>query len=491
MNTRVAKKATPIKPIIRVMEDEVRGAAQAAHADQLSFLHRFLESVLRQLQEQQEAQAKAQKESAAEAAELRKIVEKQGRIIEALHALSEERVRKPPTYSQVAQTGITQPNEAQKITLSSSQKESSTQQSVRHDERAVSIDAGRAKLGETDYKTIRDKLQHGIDKAGVTKGCKILFLRPGPGERIEAIFENKTQAERARKHTQWATGQLPGSRVQGEKWYPVKCDMVMKQEVLDKSVADNKTLRPTVCQNFSKDNAAEGLDFTATKVHWLSKADYKKKVGSLVIWLRNRSAAEYLIKTGTALFGGSGAHCSKWELREKELPCFNCNRYVHKQAECKSKPRCAYCTKEHSRHNCPKTELLCASCGTAGHCVMDWQCPHHPSHWKYIGKTKAEARQPSKAGTTRISEAIQARVQALGNGSIVTQSTMPRPQSAKTTTITKTLQKTTTQAANRTQQNASTSSRKNGPQAITQSQEGPHEREVEMTDAIDGITSHE
>lgn len=27
MNTRVAKKATPIKPIIRVMEDEVRGAA--------------------------------------------------------------------------------------------------------------------------------------------------------------------------------------------------------------------------------------------------------------------------------------------------------------------------------------------------------------------------------------------------------------------------------------------------------------------------------
>lgn len=73
MDTRIAKKATPIKLIIRVMEDEVRGAAQAAHADQLSLFHRLVESVLRQLQEQQEAQAKAQRESVAEAAELRKI----------------------------------------------------------------------------------------------------------------------------------------------------------------------------------------------------------------------------------------------------------------------------------------------------------------------------------------------------------------------------------------------------------------------------------
>lgn len=127
MNTRAAKKATPIKPIIKVLEGELREDAQAAHADRLSFLQRPVESVLRQLHEQQEAQAKAQKVSAAKAAEPRKIVEKQGRIIDALNALSKERVRKSPTYSQVAQTGITQPNEAQKKTLSSSPKASSTQ----------------------------------------------------------------------------------------------------------------------------------------------------------------------------------------------------------------------------------------------------------------------------------------------------------------------------------------------------------------------------
>lgn len=288
------------------------------------------------------------RESRNELQEMRKIVEKQNRTIEALHALSQENVRKLPTYSQIAQTGITQLREAQKITTSSSQKDSAAPQSARHDERAVSIDTGRAKLGETDYKDIKNKLQQGIDKAGVTKGLKIQFLRPGPGERIEVIFENKAQAEKARKHTQWATGQLQGARVQGEKWYPVKCDMVAKQAVLDRSVADSKTLQSTVCQNFSKDNIADGIDFTATKVHWLSKTDYKKKVGSLVIWLKSKFAADRLIDTGTALFGATGAHCSKWELREKELPCFNCNRYSHKQAECKSKIICALCSKEHS-----------------------------------------------------------------------------------------------------------------------------------------------
>ena len=47
----------------------------------------------------------------------------------------------------------------------------------------------------------------------------------------------------------------------------MKCDMVAKQVVLDRVVADDKTLSQTVYQNFSKDNQAEGIDFTATKVY--------------------------------------------------------------------------------------------------------------------------------------------------------------------------------------------------------------------------------
>ena len=49
---------------------------------------------------------------------------------------------------------------------------------------------------------MKEKLQNGLDKAKVTKGLKIEFLRPGPGERIEVVFKDKEQAEKARKHTQ-------------------------------------------------------------------------------------------------------------------------------------------------------------------------------------------------------------------------------------------------------------------------------------------------
>lgn len=409
MNTRVSKKAGPTKAFIRISEPERRMTSEAPQTDQLVALRGLVETLCKQVQDMRAKQESTEKAQHAKIDELQKVVESQNRTLAALHALSEESVRKP-TYSEVAQAGIVQPREAQKVTASCSPKESSMPQSVRYDERAVSIDTGRSKLGTTDFSVIKEKLQEGLDNSRVSKGLKIQFLRPGPGERIEVIFENKAQAEKARKHTYWATGQFSGTRVQGVKWYPVKCDMVAKQAVLDRSVADDKTLSQTVCQNFSKDNQAEGIDFTAAKVRWLSKTDYKKKVGSLVIWLKSKFAADHLLSTGTAIFGATGAYCSKWELREKELPCFNCNRYGHKQAECKSKTRCALCSKEHSRHNCPKDTLKCPSCGADGHSVMDWQCPHHPNNWKYVGKQRAMLSKGSnEPGSTRISQEIIAK----------------------------------------------------------------------------------
>jgi hypothetical protein len=47
-------------------------------------------------------------------------------------------------------------------------------------------------------------------------------------------------------------------------------------------------IEQTLCHEFSKENAAEGIDFIAMKVYWLSKIDVAKKVGSLVIWLKNK-----------------------------------------------------------------------------------------------------------------------------------------------------------------------------------------------------------
>jgi hypothetical protein len=168
----------------------------------------------------------------------------------------------------------------------------------------------------------------------------------------------------------------------------VKCDMIAKQAVLDSTAAEDKTLSQTFCQNFSKDNQAEGIDFIAPKAHWLSEEDYKKKVDSLVIWPKSKFAADYLLESGTAIFGVTGAYCSICNLLEKELPCFNCQKYGHKQAECTSAVKCTYCSKAQSRFVCPKTKLECPLCHASGHSSMDWQRPQHPNKWEYVGKQR-------------------------------------------------------------------------------------------------------
>jgi hypothetical protein len=87
------------------------------------------------------------------------------------------------------------------MTASPGQKERSPTDTVRKDERAVRIDTGRTKAEKTDFVVVKERLQSGLDKAKVTEGLKIEFLRPGPGERIEVVFKKAEKAEKARKYT--------------------------------------------------------------------------------------------------------------------------------------------------------------------------------------------------------------------------------------------------------------------------------------------------
>jgi hypothetical protein len=202
---------------------------------------------------------------------------------------------------------------------------------------------------------------------------------------------------------------MPGTRVKGEEWFPVKCDMVAEQAVMDSEVGDGKTLKKDVCQAFTKDNARDEHDFTVMKVHWLSRTDLTKKVGSLMIWLKSKVAAEHLLQSGTAIFGATGAYCSKWERRDDNLPCFNCNKYGHKQASCTAAPKCALCSGKHSRLNCPRpTELCCPACNKEGHSVFNWQCRLHPNHWKYTGMQKAAAARPTQRAEVQPPKPVRA-----------------------------------------------------------------------------------
>jgi hypothetical protein len=379
-------------------EVERKRKAEQSLADQVTALRQLVTQLVEgqkkqaaQFEEQEAKRAEEARKQADLLGNLARELQAQQRTIVALEAAIAQNAKRP-TYSEVAKNGQDgAPAANQAATASHRLQKNRPMDHARVDERAVSIDTGRSKGDKADLAAVKQKLQGGLDKAKVTEGLRIEFLRPGPGERIDVIFRDKVQAEKARKHTQWATGQFPGTRVKGEQWYPIKCDMVAKQAVMDVEANDGKTLRQTICQGFSKENVAEGIDFTAMKVHWLSKVDVSKKVGSLVIWLKDKLAADHLLRTGTAIFGATGAYCSKWERREDNLPCFNCNKYGHKQAACKAAPRCALCSGQHSRHNCPQpTKLKCPACSKVGHSIFDWQCQLHPSHWKYKGMQKVK-----------------------------------------------------------------------------------------------------
>ncbi|KAK5688023.1 hypothetical protein LTS10_000001 [Elasticomyces elasticus] len=120
---------------------------------------------------------------------------------------------------------------------------------------------------------------------------------------------------------------MPEARLKSEEWYPVKRDMVVKRVVLDEMAEGGRTLRREICTEFAQDNVEDNVDFTATKASWLSKIDPRKKTESLVIWLKSKLAANHLLCTGQALFGGGayGAFCSRYEPSTADKLCFNCN----------------------------------------------------------------------------------------------------------------------------------------------------------------------
>jgi len=261
------------------------------------------------------------------------------------------------------------------------------------DDRAVSIDLGRFKGSKNNYNVIRDGLRAGLKVNKVTEKLTIKSLRPVPGGRIDVVFADKDKTNQAKQHTRWLTSSLTGACVKGEQWYPVKFDSVVKQCVLDQDLNDGKTLNKDFAKNFKADNSCETAECTVMKATWLSKGDAKKKVGSMVVWPKNRVYEEYLLRTGTAMFGATDAFCSPFIVRDNSGPCYHCNRHEHKQASCTSQIRCAICSKGHRRDEWPnKDSPKCPACGDA-HTVFDWACKLHPQHYRHVGQHKAKTRQ--------------------------------------------------------------------------------------------------
>lgn len=88
--------------------------------------------------------------------------------------------------------------------------------------------------------------------------------------------------QRRTGHSKWPELAMPGAKMKGEKWFPIKCDNVPKSRVM-KEGSKWKTLREELLDAFKEENERErGPDMTAKKVVWLSKVS-ERPMGSLVI----------------------------------------------------------------------------------------------------------------------------------------------------------------------------------------------------------------
>jgi hypothetical protein len=103
-----------------------------------------------------------------------------------------------------------------------------------------------------------------------------------------------------------------------------------------------------------RDNAIDGLDFTAMKASWLSKLDPRRANGSMVIWLKSKAAADWFLQISQALFGGGadGAFCSKYFQETSTKVCYNCNTYGHPQTNCRRVTRYGNCSGGHQTRDC-------------------------------------------------------------------------------------------------------------------------------------------
>ncbi|KAK4983755.1 hypothetical protein LTR66_002582 [Elasticomyces elasticus] len=60
---------------------------------------------------------------------------------------------------------------------------------------------------------------------------------------------------------------MPGARLKGETWYPIKCDGVSKFMVTDPE-GDGRKFRDNVLEEFRKDNSTITVDCEAKKIVW-------------------------------------------------------------------------------------------------------------------------------------------------------------------------------------------------------------------------------
>ena len=90
------------------------------------------------------------------------------------------------------------------------------------------------------------------------------FLREIYTNKVELYLATIEQAQRTRDNPRWIEKAMPGARIRGETWFPIKVDGISKSVVLDPA-GGPKTLKLDVVTNIATDNSKDNIDCIAMK----------------------------------------------------------------------------------------------------------------------------------------------------------------------------------------------------------------------------------
>jgi hypothetical protein len=113
---------------------------------------------------------------------------------------------------------------------------------------------------------VKDKINKALAVGEQTKDVVVQHIKSRAGNRVELIVASEEQCKTARANPRWLEVAAPGARIQGETWFPIKCDNVLKADVV-KENGDGWIFRDDILEKFGEENSRDGAKTVAKKAH--------------------------------------------------------------------------------------------------------------------------------------------------------------------------------------------------------------------------------
>ena len=325
---------------------------------------------------------------AAEAALYRKELEESRKEVNELHkevadlkeliqALS---LRAPTT---LASTQVSSPGRSWASVVSQSSLASSNTRAARTGLGLPAVVLDLRSAGE-ETKTLvddpaqtRERIRTALQSETTTANVDIVRVKPTSRTTVKIFVDSEESVTSLRQATHWLNS-IPGAKLQGEQWFPVKLNDVKKESVFEELGAQ----REDFASSFQDENGVAEIK----KIIWLSG---KKRYGSMAIYLSRQVDADALLSRRIAHVRGEAAFPDNFYERQRPLRCRKCQQYNHKEDRCPNLEACAKCAGNHRVVQCTSEVTKCAAC-QGNHAVNDRNCPKWDEAWKALRRREQE-----------------------------------------------------------------------------------------------------